>query len=252
MGTTMNKLIEKVWMHKGYPRYKYVSWTAHDVWRKTKLRTEAQLVKWQGGYKCVDCGTTDIRFKVCEYEGDVNGKRMMLNYTGSYYFPLGKSICPHCLADRIAAYWGSKPLIKAAVFGDEDYGFTEDHGPYVFNTSGGVFEDTCDWFDDKRLVVGGIRNWSNPESEKYFSEGMVIIGGGWWNGFNASLEAISTLLRQTGKAKTSFLVSSKMSVEGVSAQGLMIRMHSTQYSDQRVQGDAQPVTEIKQRIRAND
>lgn len=248
----MNKLLEKIWMHRGYPRYKYVVWGAKDNWRNVKRKTEAAVVKMQGGYKCVDCGATGIRFKNAHYEGDVNGKRMLLEYTGGHRHPIGKTLCPHCLADRITAYWADKPPLKPSVFGDPDYGWTEDHGPYLSNTSGGVFYDKCYWFDEERLVVEGIRNWSNPSCEKFFDTSMVIIGGGYWNGHNASLEAITTLLRKTGVAKTSFLVNSKMSVEGMSAQGLHIRMHSTQYSDGCVQGDPQPVTEIIQKVQTND
>lgn len=248
----MNKLFQKMWLHNGHPRYKYVKWAATDWYRKTKRRIEARVVEWQGGYKCVDCGATGIRFKSGQYEGDVNGKRMMVEYTGNHQHPIGKTLCPHCLFDRIEEYWWDKPPLAPSVFGDEDYGFTEDNGSYLSNTSGGVYPGTCHWYGDEHYVAEGIRSWDNPGAKKYFGNAMVIFGGGYWNGHAASLHALQQLLTTTGVLKTNRLINSKMSVEGVSAAGLHIRMHSTQYFDGCVAGDAQPVTEIKQKVRQDD
>ena len=248
----MKNLIKKLWVRNGTPLHKSVKWAIQDWYVRSKRDVETRLVKWQGGYKCVDCGTTNTRFNSGQYEGTVNGKRMMLEYTGQHQHPIGKTLCPHCLFDRIEQYWWDQPPLAPSIFGDADYAFTKDEGPYLSNASGGVYPGKCHWYGDGLYVAQGIRNWDNPGAKKYFGNGMVIFGGEYWNGHSTSLHAIQQLLTKTGVLKTNRLVNSKMTVEGASAMGLHIHMHSTQYTDGRATGDAQPVIEIKQKVRRDD
>jgi hypothetical protein len=235
----MKKLIAALRRKDGYPWYKHVKWWYCDKSRDLSLKAEALLVNHRGGYKCVDCGGTDTRFKHTSYHGLVNGKQMMIDYS-DYYLPFGKTLCPHCLYDRIAKYWDEAERLQPEP--ENEYG----GGGYVSRTSGGVYEGECKWFGPSPLVAEGIRNWSNPVSEKIFGKSMVIFGGSWWNGHAASLPAIKILLTETGRSETGRMVNSKMSVDGVSAMGLHITLHSTQYTDGRVTGDPQPVTEVVQ------
>jgi hypothetical protein len=248
----MKNLIKKVWIRNGTPLHKSVKWAVQDQYSKLEREVEIRLVKWQGGYKCVDCGTTDTRFKSGLYEGNVNGKRMMVQYTGGYYHSIGKTLCPHCLFDRIEQYWWDQPPLAPSVFGDANYAFTKDEGPYLSNTSSGVYPGKCRWYGNDLYVAEGIRDWDNPSAKKYFGKATVMFGGEYWNGHATSLHALQQLLTKTGVLKTSRLVNSKMTVEGASAMGVHIRMHSTQYTDGRVTGDAQPVTEIIQKVRRDD
>jgi len=233
----MTSLIKALRTNNQYPWYKRVKWWYGDTSRDLMLKAEAKLVNYRGGYKCVDCGGTDTRFKNASYHGMVNGKTMMIDYS-DYRLPFGKTLCPHCLCDRIAKYWDEAARLQP----DPD----NEYGGYVSNTSGGVYEGKCEWFGPSPLVAEGIRNWSNPVSERIFGKSIVIFGGSWWNGHPASLPAIKVLLTETGRSETGIMVNSKMSVEGVSASGIHIRLHSTQYTDRRVTGDPQSVTEVVQ------
>jgi hypothetical protein len=235
----MKSLLEALRKNKEYPWYKRVKWWYGDTSRELKLKLEARLVNHRGGYKCVDCGGTDTRFKNAEYQGMVLGKRMMLDFS-CYHLPFSKTLCPHCLYDRIARYWDEAPRLVPEIC--DEFGGSR----YISNTSGGVYEGDCDWFGPRLLVAEGIRGYDNPVAQKIFGKSMVIFGGGYWNGHAASLMAIKILLKETGKSETGRMVNSKMSVEGMSAAGIHIRLHSTQYTDGRITGDSQPVTEVVQ------
>lgn len=196
-----------------YPWYQRLDWWVSDLWRKTKLRAEHALWTINGGYTCMDCATA-TRFKRPMYEGDIYGTRMMLEYT-NHNMPFGYSLCPHCLFDRISTYWTKAPRL------------TE----FDFNAnSRAITVQRCDFTGATIGTIDGIRAWDN-QLAKDLGLDSVIIGGRWWNGHHASLQAIEILLKETGQAHTS-----------------MIRFANgaTEYIDGMVSGPAQPVTEITQ------
>lgn len=208
--------------------YKRLKWWAQDKLRNVKCRTEALVWRWQGnGYECIDCGGTDTRFKAGHYKGVVNGKPMLLEYS-NYNLPFGKTLCPHCLCSRITQYWSS-----AATLLPDDTG-------YVFNTSDGIYNGTCTWYGPDLMVTEGIRQSDNPAAMHHFPGAIVMIGGNWWNGHPASLSAITELLTTSGSLQTSFVVGSKFQTDDAGS----LYLTNGQYSDGRIRGDAQAVTDV--------
>lgn len=224
-----------------FPWHKHLRWAGMQVLRSCYQKAEAQLWKFRGGYKCIDCGGVGTRFKRAQYTGYVNGKRMLLEHTG-LEFPFGKTLCPHCLYNRIEAYWTHAIRIAPSKFGDPEYPCTEDMGECIPSKSDGIYKGTCHWYGPHDEVTEGIRTFRNKLAEQYLG-GSVIIGGNWWNGHDACLKAIKVLLTESGASETGFVVNSTFSMrdDGV------ILMKRGLYSDGRILGDPQPVTEVVQR-----
>lgn len=218
-------------MAHNYPWYKRLNWWYCDTTRHLKLRSEALLRKLQGGYECTDCGTL-CYFKDPQYSGTVNGKGMMIEAMG-LRSPFGKTVCPHCLYDRIEQYWVLAEILEA----DED--------SYI-NTSSGIYQGECYWFGTQELVCEGIRNWRNSTASQ-LGLNCVVFGGQWWNGHAASIGAVKELLTKTGKTSTGVMVNVKGRVSGASSMGIHFDMSSCQYTDGRVTGDRQCVSDIIQR-----
>jgi hypothetical protein len=158
--------------------FKQLKWKLNNEKHRALMHAEFILWKLRGGHVCVDCSQKTV-FKAPIYEGKVNGKRMLLENAVNYGF--GKSICNHCLAKRITKF---------------------------FNTAGSeVKSGECDWLGEKTAVVTGIRGWSyEPHSAASKLNLFVMLGSNYWNGNNASRDAILELLVSTGNMRTSIFV----------------------------------------------
>ena len=211
-------------------------WWFQTKVRETRLNAEATLWKFRGGYVCVGCGTL-TRFKNPEYTGVVNGRRLMLGNSGTK-IPFGKSECPHCIMRKVDAYFDQSEVITKPFNGKTDV-----------HDDGMVWIRQCDFLKEELPTVTGIRgSWAqfHPDESRPKSDLFLIIGAEWWNGFNASREAIRICLTETGVAKTPILCFAGKTKTG-NRKDIINALEAGQYlyKDGALQLAAQNVSEIK-------
>lgn len=194
-----------------FPFYKYTKWYIQGTISNIKSGVEHMLWKYNGGYKCIDCGNV-TRYKTPQYEGYIYGRRMLLSNSIRYGF--GKTLCPHCLANRIELYFRHAPMTyKGSLLGA---------GP-------GTKNGTCDFSKQKGPVVDVIFGIGNSDNLAKKLKIDVRFGAEWWNGFNVGLPAIRKLLLEDGIATTGILVLQDGKISN---------------KEGRVIGKPQPVSEI--------
>ena len=167
-------------MSKEFSLLTKVGWRAQALLYKIKTAKLKLQYRISGGYHCDCCGKV-IPFRGDLIQGEVNGKKMMVEQYGV------KRLCAYCLYRKIEQYF------EMSFLGDPDL---EDG----FST---IMREPCSWFPDEKYTVRGIMKYGNIVAQNLDLD--VRIGQIHWNGFYASEKALRELLLFSGYYATSSL-----------------------------------------------